>query len=333
LRDEFTCYYQFLDFERRMNFLPVSDNAARQAIDAATIWTEYLHAQAAAKPYAGGMYWKKEGAYEYLVKTLAGKKQQRLGPRTPETEQVLASFHARKKSTEARLSSLASALDEAQRQNKALRAGRTPDIVVRLLNALREAGLERHFRVVGTHAIYAYESAAGVRITQGALATQDVDLLWDASRRVEFLADLQRDVGSVLALLQKVDPSFERRDDALKNESAINDKGFEVEFLRREIEPGDVHPFRFSDNENDLWPVQARRAAVLAQSPLFMQPVISATGKMATMNTVDPRTFVEFKRWMAGLEGRAAIKRRRDALQADVVQELLESKLLTSTLD
>lgn len=316
-----------------MNFLPVSDNAARQAIDAANIWTEYLHARAAAAPYAGGMYWKKEGSYEYLVKTVARKKQQRLGPRSSETEHIFESFHSRKKATEARLSSLAAALEEAQRQNKAVRAGRTPDIVVKLLNALREAGLERHFRVVGTHALYAYESAAGVRITPGALATQDVDLLWDASRRVEFLVDLQRDAGSVIAVLQRVDPSFQRRDDALKNESAMNDKGFEVEFLRRENEAGDTHPFQFSDNDGDLWLVQARRASVLAASPLFSQPVISATGKLATMNTIDPRTFVEFKRWMASLEGREAVKRRRDALQADIVQEMLSTKMLTSTLD
>ena len=123
--------------------------------------------------------------------------------------------------------------------------------------------------VIDHPGLYAYESMAGVRITQGALATQDVDLLWDASRRVEFMADLQRDAGSILAVLHKVDPSFQRRDDALRNECAINDKGFEVEFLRREVEAGDVHPFRFSDDDGDLWPVQARRAAVLAQSPLF----------------------------------------------------------------
>ncbi len=315
-----------------MHFLPISDNAARQSIDAASLWTEYLHAQAAAQPYAGGMYWKKEGAYEYLVKTLAGNRQQRLGRRSPETEHIFATFHARKQNTESRLAALTAALDEAQRQNKALRAGRTPDMVVKVLNALREAGLEKHFRVVGTHALYAYESYAGVRIVPGALATQDVDLLWDASRRLEFLVDLQRDARSVLAVLQRVDPSFRRRDDALKNESAINDKGFEVDFLRRENEAGDIHPFRFSSNDGDLWPVQARRAAVLAQSPVFSQPVISATGRMATMNTIDPRTFVDFKRWMAGQDDREPIKRRRDALQADIVQEMLQTRILASAI-
>jgi len=315
-----------------MNFLPISDNAARQGIDAANVWAEYIHARAAAKPYAGGMYWKKEGAYEYLVKTLTGNKQQRQGPRSAETEHAFATFHARKRAAEERLSCLTAALDEAQRHIKAVRAGRTPEIVVKLLNAVRETGLDKHFRVVGTHALYAYESAAGVRIAPGARATQDVDLLWDANRRVQFLVDLQRDADSVLGVLKRADPSFQRRDDALKKDSAINDKGFAVEFLRWENEAGDLHHFQFSGNEGDLWSVQARRATVLAQSPLFSQPVISATGKLATMNTADPRTFVSFKRWMAGSKEREPVKRRRDALQADTVQELLDTGMLASAL-
>lgn len=204
-----------------MKLLTISDNAARQAIDAANLWAEYLHAQSAAQPYGGGMYWKKEGSYEYLVKTLAGNKQQRLGARSSDTEHIYTSFHARKQAIEARLASLAAALGEAQRLNKAVRVGRTPDMVVKILNALREAGMERHFRVVGTHALYAYESCAGVRIDLGTLATQDVDVFGDAKRKVEFLVDLPGDVGAVLAVLQRVDASFRQKDDALKCERVI----------------------------------------------------------------------------------------------------------------
>ena len=71
-----------------MNYLPISDNAARQIIDASTIWAEYLKARVSAQPYAGGMYWKKEGGYEYLVKTYARNRQERMGPRSPQTEKI-----------------------------------------------------------------------------------------------------------------------------------------------------------------------------------------------------------------------------------------------------
>ncbi len=307
-----------------MNYLLVSENVARQIIDATSIWGEYLKAVESARPYAGGMYWKKEAPYEYLVKTYARNRQKRMGPRSTATERIYDEFHKHKAAKEARLGSLTAALIETQRQNKALKAGRTPEIVVTLLNALREAGLEQHFIVVGTHALYAYETAAGARIVPGALATQDVDLLWDARKRVQFVVDLERDAGSMLTVLQRVDASFRRKSEEGKNESAVNDKGFEVDFIRREVEEGDPHPFRFSDDEEDLWPVRAQRASLLTQSPVFVHPVISATGKMATMRTVSPQTFVEFKRWMAEhAQNRESIKRRRDSYQAEIVQELL----------
>lgn len=312
-----------------MNYLPISDNAARQVIDATAIWTEYLKALASARPYLGGMYWKKEGLYEYLVKTVARSKQERMGARSAQTEKIYEEFHKHKAAKESRLASLTAALIETQRQNKALKAGRTPEIVVALLNAVREAGLEDHFIVVGTHALYAYEAAAGVRIVPGALATKDVDLLWDARKRLQFVLDLNRDAGSMLAVLKRVDPSFRRKSDEGQNESAVNDKGFEVDFIRREAEEGDPHPFRFSADEEDLWPVRAQRASLLTQSPVFVHPVISATGKLATMRTVAPQTFVEFKRWMADhAQHREPVKRRRDLHQAQIVHELLTEGVL-----
>lgn len=316
-----------------MDYLPISDNAARQIIDATTIWTEYRKAVVSELPYAGGMYWKKESGYEYLVKTRARNRQERIGARSIQTERVYEEFHKHKTAAKLRLESLTAALIEAQRQNKALKAGRTPEIVVALLNAVRDAGLEEHFIVVGTHALYAYETAAGVRIVAGALATQDVDLLWDARKRVKFVVNPGRDAGSMLAVLKRVDPSFRRKGDEGQNETAINDKGFEVDFIRREVEDGDPHPFRFSAHEDDLWPVRAHRAALLAESPVFTHPVISATGKMATMRTVDPKTFAEFKHWMAeNAQNRDPMKRRRDLYQANIVRDLLDKGFLTSRL-
>lgn len=312
-----------------MNYLPLPDNAARQIIDSMTIFAEHRRAQAEAKKTRGGMYWKRQGEYEYLVKTSPDNRQQRLGPRSPETERTFSAFTQRKQSNEQRLKSLRDALQEAERLNKAVKAGRVPNMVVALLQTLDEAGLGEHFVVVGTHALYAYETAAGVRIVQGALATQDVDLLWDARRRVKFVTDLERIDTSMLRVLQRVDPSFRRQD--LQKETAINDRGFQVDFLRRQPVDSDPHPFRFSDDEDDLWPVQAVRASVLTEATRFEQVVISATGRMALMKTVAPGTFVSFKRWMADSAGdRPPIKRGRDLRQAEIVQALLDDGLLVA---
>jgi hypothetical protein len=275
------------------------------------------------------MYWKRQGQYEYLVKTQRDNRQRRIGPRAADTEKIYTEFTTKKSALESRLQSLRSALNDAERLNKALKVGRVPSVVVSLLQALEDADLGQHFTVVGTHALYAYEAAAGVRIVQGALATQDVDLLWDARKRVRFMAHLDRLETSMLRVLQRADPTFVRKEGQL--ETAINAKGFEVDFLRRQPEGDDPHPFRFSDDEDDLWPVQAVRASVLTNAPRLDQVVISATGRMALMRTIAPLAFVEFKRWMvANVPQRPESRRRRDQRQADIVQTLLDQGLLTS---
>lgn len=228
---------------------------------------------------------------------------------------ALTEFTVRKLELEARLKSLRAALTDAERLNKALKVGRVPSMVVSVLQTLEDAGLGQHFTVVGTHALYAYETAAGVRIVQGALATQDVDLLWDARRRVRFITDIGKLDSSMLRVLQRAAPTFLRKEG--QAETAINAKGFEVDFLRRQPEGDDPHPFRFSDDEDDLWPVQAVRASVLTNAPRFEHVIISATGRMTLMRTIAPESFVEFKR-------------RRDQRQADIVQALLDEGLLMS---
>ena len=312
-----------------MDYLPLSDNAARQVIDSMTIFDEFARVQAQARQYAGGIYWKRQQSYQYLVKTTPDNRQHRIGPRSPETERIFEEFSARKSAVEARLKSLKAALTDAERMNKALKAGRVPSMVVSVLQSIESVGLGEHFTVVGTHALYAYETAAGVRIVQGALATQDVDLLWDERRRVRFLTDLGRLDLSMLRVLQRADPTFQRKE--RQNETAINARGFEVDFLRRQPEGDDPHPFRFSDDERDLWPVQARRASVLTNAPRFEHVVISATGRMTLMRTIAPETFVQFKHWMAEkAPHRPEPKRRRDRRQADIVQALLDEGLLVS---
>jgi hypothetical protein len=211
------------------------------------------------------MYWKRQGEYEYLVRTTLDNRQRRLGPRSDETERTYQAFTQRKHETESRLKSLREALTEAERLNKAVKAGRVPTVVVALLQTLDEAGLGKHFTVVGTHALYAYESAAGVRIVKGAPASQDADLLGDARRRVRFVTDLEHVDTSMLRVLQRVDPTFRRKKS--HSETVVNDRGFEVDFLLRVPVENEPHPFRFSADEVDHWPVQAVWASLLNTAP------------------------------------------------------------------
>lgn len=309
-----------------MDYFALPDAAARQLIDAQAVFAEFRRVTASARSVRGGMYWKRQGKYEYLVRTAANGRQRRIGARSAETEAAYSQFTQRKSELETRLKSLQTALEETERVNRALKVGRVPAIVVDLLRALDDVELGEHFPIVGTHALYAYETAAGVHIASGALATQDVDLLWDARKRVSFLAAMRELDRPLLAVLKSVDPTFVRNPDRL--EAAINAKAFEVEFLKRPPEGDDPHPFRFSSDEDDLLPVQALRAGVLTNAPRFEHVVVAATGRMALMRTIAPLDFVRFKRWMAKAPHREVLKRSRDARQADIVQALLDEGLL-----
>jgi len=131
-----------------MDCIPLPDNATRQVVDSTTLFDEYRRVLAEARPFAGGMYWKRQGDYEYLTRTAPDNRQRRISPRSPEAEEIHARFTTGKREIEARLKSLRSALTDAERLNKALKAGRTPALVIALLQTLEDAGLGPHFTVV-----------------------------------------------------------------------------------------------------------------------------------------------------------------------------------------
>lgn len=310
----------------------LSPSVTRQSIDAIAVFEALEEATAEAAQVRGGMYWHAGPASaperKYLVRTTPAGAETSLGPRTPETQAIYDKFTQRKQASAERLAGLKAALDQHQRMNRALRVGRVDPLVVALLNRLASTQLSEHFRVVGTHALYAYEAAAGVRLDANALATRDIDLLWDTRKRIVFSTQLARVDRSMLGVLQKVDPTFRMRQS--QKYTAVNKDGFEVDIIRREQVDDDPHPIKLSDADEDFWVAQAQRANVLLDASGFTAVIFATNGTMARMNTVHPATFVSFKRWLAGQAGRDPLKRRRDVLQADAVQVLLEQYLPSS---
>jgi hypothetical protein len=304
-----------------MNIISLDESRARQYIDSRTVFFEHQKTRKSMLDVRGNMKWKRSGGGEYLIRVASSGGETSLGPRSPETENMFANFMRRKQDIEERLASLKQELDACQRRNRAEGVGRAPDILVKILNRLEQAGLADHFIVVGTHALYAYEQAAGVTIQEpDALATRDADLLWDTRKRVQFSLRMNVLDSSMIGLLKDVDSSFRLKDD--EKYKAINAKGFEIDIIRREARCGDPHPLKMTDHDDDFWVVQARRASDLLSAPKFSSMIVSPLGSMAQMTTIDPTVFVEFKRWMATLDDRDPLKRRRDSFQADIVERL-----------
>ncbi|MGX9733175.1 GSU2403 family nucleotidyltransferase fold protein [Janthinobacterium aestuarii] len=304
-------------------------DATRQYIDAVATFEAYEDALAEAAKVRGGMYWHKGPASApddaYLVRTSASGSEKSLGRRSPETEAMYASFRQRKEMAVERRDGLKASLLKHKRMNRALRVGRVAPIIVDILNRLAATRLGEHFRVVGTHALYAYESAAGMTFEDDAVATRDIDLLWDVRKRVAFATALSKVDVSMLGVLQKVDPTFRIRD--AQKYTAVNKDGFEVDIIRRVQVGDDPHPIRLSDEDDDFWVAQAPRAQELLDSAQFSAVIVATNGAMARMNTLEPMAFVRFKQWMSVLPERDPLKRRRDALQASSVEDVVQEYL------
>lgn len=300
-----------------------SESQKRQYIDAESVFEELRRVRKEAAQTRGGMIWREVSGGRYLIRTSIKGAQKSLGLESPETIRMHKSFTDRKAASAERLAVIESVFDEQRRLNRALRVGRVAPLVVRILNAIESAGLSEHFMVVGTYALHAYESACGVRFTPDAMATRDVDLLFDSRKHLAFFSRMRGAESSFLGLLKKVDKSFVRLEDS--KETARNAAGFEVDVIRRIAAADDPYPLRLSDDENDLWAVQAFTGDRLLGASRFSQMVVATNGEMALMNTVHPLDFVAIKRAFAAHPAREPLKRSKDLLQADLVEKLVQA--------
>ena len=304
----------------------LSPAQTRQYIDAEATLRAWKDAKRAFSEVRGSMFWRELGGRRYLIRVSTTGAQTSLGPETPELQDSFARFMQRKETATVRLKGLSEALNQHQRSNRALRVGRAPRLLIDTLNRLEQTGLDQHFMVVGTHALYAYESACGVRVEDDATATRDIDLLLDTRKYLSFVTTMEKLDTSLLAVLQKVDKTFELRTDQLY--TAVNAEGFEIDVVRRAAKSHDPHPLRVSKFEEDFWAVQISTGSDLLDGGHFDQMVVATSGHMATMRVPAPSNFVRIKKTLAAMRERDPLKGRKDALQASIVAKLIETYAL-----
>ncbi|MET3464273.1 GSU2403 family nucleotidyltransferase fold protein [Variovorax atrisoli] len=255
-----------------------------------------------------------------MIRTSSRGTHKSLGPKSHETQRIYASFTERKAQIAQRLAAIEATFDEQRRLNRVLRVGRAPTVVIDALNALDAARLAEHFVVVSTHSLYAYEGICGVRFTPSAVATHDIYPLFDTCRRLAFFSRMKESEASFVGLPKKADKTFERLED--RKETVRNATGFEVDVIRRTAKDGDPHPLRMSNDEDDVWAVQASTGDRILSAPRFSQMVVATNGAVAIMHTMAPPDFARIKRKLAEYPTRDPLKRSKDRIQAELVEEL-----------
>lgn len=311
-----------------MSYIELSDNQSRVLVDAKQTYEAYRQAVIASRSFSGGIQWKVVGDKEYLVRITnrtGGNKS--LGPRSPDTERIYHEFIEGKRRIQDRLSHIEISLSEMAGMGVGVGINRVPNVVARILRKFDEFGLMgKCVQVIGTNAMYGYESQSGVMFDAGLLATTDVDFMWDSSSRLKLAAhddDVQQ--AGVLALLKKVDRSFEL---LYKNGfRAVNNKGFFVDLVKATPSPpwrSDI-PDRIS--QDDLIPSGIDSLKWLLASPRFKSVVIAQDGMPAPMVSPDPRAFAIHKMWLSRQDDRDPAKKNRDQRQAEAVANLVTEKL------
>jgi hypothetical protein len=237
-----------------------------------------------------------------------------LGRETPALKRQKAELDAKRVELKRREQSVRSRLEAMAPVNRALRLGRVPDIVARIVRALdREQLLGSHVIVAGTNALFAYEIAAGVVVSQQHVATTDADLIWDTNQSLLLAATGVRREG-LIGILRRVDRSF-KADYGL---NATNDDGYIVDLLCPE--PTDFPTTMKPGSDLEATPMHGIRW--LLQAPQFEATVLGEDGMPCRIVVPEPRTFALHKLWVSKQPSRSAMKRPRDRSHAAIVSVL-----------
>ena len=301
----------------------LSNQQRLHLVNSEQLFENYCAAQRHAKTYRYGMRWKTVRGTEYLFKDKDRRGNGKsLGRRTPETEALLLTFTNGRAAAQERLRLITEQIVEQARLNKALRLGRVPRVVARVLRELDDAGLHEDFTVIGTQALYAYESAGGAHFLLELLASGDVDLLYDARHKITLVSD-KLDGDGLLGLLKKADKTFECvRENGYR---AANAGQFMVDLViaPRGMQVADAVTFGASD----LVAAEVPGLQWLLNTPKIDTIAIDEDGWPVPIKVPDPRAFALHKAWLSGLNTRDPIKKPRDLAQARAVAILVRDQM------
>ncbi len=307
-----------------MGYTPLQLEQAKVATNARQLFEALEALRAEERQVEGSMHWKRISGREYLYRGYSHGKNHSLGPRSPETEAIKASFDERKTVHKNREETLKDQLKIHAAYVRANRLHRFPHTAARVIRALQRQGVP--FRIIGTNALYVYEARAGVLIEPEHLATSDVDVLMDARQGVRIASQVKPD--GLLSLLRRSDKSFRRFTDSNFTFCAANEAGYRVDFITQ----GDSDPLHMNDFErlldtDDLTPVTIESLKWLVASPRFEAIVFDERGMPVRIPTADPRAFVLHKWYVSQRPDRDPVKRHRDEAQARLVATLLHQEL------
>jgi hypothetical protein len=315
-----------------LNLRTLSGEQRRQLIDTQQVYEAWRVAHEDGNHrFAGSIRWGERNGTEYLLRK-TGKAETSLGPRTEGTTAIYEAFLRGRAENKSRLTGLSARIDELAPVNVAMGLARVPNIAARILRECDERGLlGEQLVVVGTNAMFAYEVQAGVHVDSGLIASNDIDLLYDACRQIS-LAVSGIGTNGLIGLLQKVDKSFKPTNQ--RSFRAANRNGYLVDLIRPEAKDvfRDRLPTALTDSPDDLEGAAIFGLGWLVNSPKLEAIAIAENGYPVRLVVIDPRAYALHKAWVSRRENREPLKAARDLEQAKAAA-IIATRYLKKSFD
>ncbi|WP_417284586.1 hypothetical protein [Comamonas sp.] len=269
-----------------MEFKHLSNTAAKQVIDATRAYMELMRTRRLLQTLGGRMFWKLSGRYVYLAQRcfFDSRKAQNLGIKSDQTEQRLKDYEAERARLQQRAAALQERISVYERMNKAVRAGAVANGVIDAIRLLESTGISEDCLWVGTPAQHAYWQFCGLEAPK---------LLGDGEDLGEHLVFVKRKIDA--KPLNKLFRCKALKFEAVRGEQTtlLIIKPKVSTHLGVDLGLPETHSQRsYSEFLQDT--VRGYIDLIFDCSekvPAFEQVLISKTGKMGLMRTVDPRFF------------------------------------------
>ena len=300
-----------------MQYNVLSDFQSKTLIDAKQVYEALRTMRQESRAYEGSMHWKTVSGSDYLIKSVRGV-QRGVGPRSPETEEIYRSFTVGKAAADNRLKGVLARLAEQARVCKAASINRVPSVPAKVLRMLDAHGLlGKNLIVIGTNAMYAYESAAGIMFDSAIMATTDIDLMMDARLKLKIAAKERISDGGLMSLLKQADSSFSPVYE--KGFRAVNRDGYYVDIVK--AEPSSLG----AGDTLEATPIKSLNW--LLSSPKFSDIAIGSDGAPVPIVCPDPRAYALQKLWLSSQPDRDPLKKGRDQAQAFAVASVVTNRM------
>jgi hypothetical protein len=270
------------------------------------------------KSYRYKMGWNKADAKEYLYRECYDThKRISLGRRGEDTELILKKFKEQKQELKESLKKYKALLQRQAKLSKFEKINRVPNVLVNLLRAINEYGLDDKVIIIGTNALYSYEARCGVFMEEEHLATFDIDIFNKRETKISVALKTKLPQKTLRAILEDTDKSFSKAKEAPYR--FYNNDGVVVEIITP-ISKGETEQDEFSGVLN----LEIDGIKWLRSSELSKVMVIGENGICANMTTIKPLEYAVYKYWLGKHEREDYIKKQRDMSQSTLVTKLIE---------